>query len=271
MCLGLLYLLTLEIGFFTFGVSAAPVSQETKADSSTETWVGTVEKRSARKVIAPYKPIYIAYGNPATKIQFSFRSQLSEAVPLNFAYTQIIFWELGKESKPFLDATYNPEFFYRFKPPGQNWGAIDFGIWEHNSNGKGGFDSRSYDQTYVRGVLMKEWEKWALVLSAKLRFFYSIDETNRDIRDYIGPLEVDIRLARLTDYFLEEAEVILTLSPGGKFSTEWSQGGYQIAANYHIRGLKVNPAFYIQYYNGYSETLINYNQRVSQFRLGLMF
>src|SRR5690606_36652848 len=161
--------LFLFLAFFSFGLFA---KNEEKID--------TLYKEAAR-ALAPYKPIYFAYGNPSTKIQLSFRTELSNSFPLNFAYTQLVFWELGKDSKPFLDATYNPEFFYRWKINGDRWNTIDFGLWEHNSNGKGGLASRSYDQSYIRSIYATTWRNWILMLSPKIRFIYNTDDTNSNI------------------------------------------------------------------------------------------
>ncbi|MEN0059461.1 MAG: phospholipase A [Bdellovibrio sp.] len=229
-----------------------------------------LQERFANTVRA-YKPVYIAYGHPDTKLQFSFRSELSDVAPVNFAYSQIIFWQLGEDSKPFRDATYTPEFFYRWSPSGDRWSAVDFGIWEHNSNGKAGADSRSYDQSYVRGIYSIHTRNFLASFALKLRLLYNYDEENGDIQDYIGPFDLDIRLIGLFDFLLDQSEVIFNLRPGGKFGTETDKGGYQISAKCHIRGLKINPAFYIQYYQGYAETLINYQQRVSEFRVGFVF
>lgn len=225
----------------------------------------------ASKTIESYKPVYFAYGEPSSKIQFSFRSQIWQNLPINFGYTQIIFWELREKSKPFEDATYNPELFYRWNPTGEKWKALDFGLWEHNSNGEDGDKSRSYDQMYVRGVFAKEWKRWILFFSPKLRYIYNLDKTNRDIQDYIGPVDMDFRFVHLIDRYLEQVELILTLRPGGKFADEFKQGGYQIATTFKIRDLKLNPMFYVQYYHGYAETLINYNESVNEVRFGFMF
>jgi phospholipase A1 len=227
-----------------------------------------LRKRSQQTLLG-YRPIYFAYGQPA-KIQFSFRSELSEAVPLNFAYTQIIFWELDRESKPFLDATYSPEIFYRLRPRGSKW--MDLGLWAHNSNGKAGAESRSYDQSYIRGVYTREWPKVAAAFSVKLKLLYNDEDTNSDIQEYVGPFDFGVQLFRMLDgFFFDQAEVILEAQPGGKFSTDFEKGGYQISMNFHLDGVKMNPAFYLQYYHGYAETLINYDAKVNIFRAGITF
>ncbi len=228
-------------------------------------------RTQAERMVHSYKPVYLAYGNPLTKIQFSFMSQLSNAVPLNFAYTQIIFWKLLEDSKPFGDATYNPELFYRWQTKATKWNAIDFGVWEHNSNGKSDSASRSYDQSYIRAVYGQETGNWVFLVSPKLRIIYNLDDTNQDIRKYLSPFELDLRSIYLMENVLEQSEFIVSLRPGGEYADHWQRGGYQLAANFRIVGWGINPAFYIQYYHGYAETLINYNEKVDQVRVGLMF
>ncbi|MNY83123.1 Phospholipase A1 [compost metagenome] len=63
----------------------------------------------------------------------------------------------------------------------------------------------------------------------------------------------------------------MNLKPGGKYGLDWDQGGYKLSFNFHLGGLKVVPAFYVEYYHGYAETLINYNEKVDEVRAGLMF
>lgn len=229
-------------------------------------------RKRARQTLLAYRPIYFAYGEPSSKIQFSFRSELSQKFPINFAYTQVIFWELQKESKPFLDATYSPEIFYRFPRAVDPWVSVDLGLWAHNSNGKAGADSRSYDYSYVRGVYAKEWTRLSAAFFAKLKVIYGNEETTEEILNYVGPLDFGVEVFGLLEgLFIDQAEIRLEVQPGGKFSTEFHKGGYQISANFRIKGIDLNPAFYIQYYHGYAETLINYDQKVDVVRAGITF
>lgn len=218
-----------------------------------------------------YRPMYFAYGEPLTKVQMSFRVPLFEEVPLNFAYTQIMFWEFTKNSKPFLDSTYNPEFFYRVAVKDGPLQHIDLGLWEHNSNGKGGEDSRSYNNTYLRANLTYDTPAWLWQFVMKIQYLYNKDDTNRDIGDYVSPLEFQLKFLQRFDSWFDHLEIIFNFNPGGKYGTEWNKGGYQLSFDFHLGGLKVVPAFYLQYYHGYAETLLNYNEKVDEFRGGLMF
>lgn len=223
------------------------------------------------RLLQHYKPVYFAYGNPLTKAQFSFKSQVYSEVPVYIAYSQIIFWELSKDSKPFLDGTYNPEIFYSQKIGDGYLRSVDIGIWEHNSNGKAGLDSRSYDQSSARFNFLFEGKKWITEFAAKVKYIYNNDETNRDIYDYISPFQFQLKVLNLFDNFLDRTEFLFDFIPGGKFGTVIDNSGYQFGLQFHIGGVKVVPAFYLQYYTGYSETLINYDQRVNEFRAGISF
>jgi outer membrane phospholipase A len=59
--------------------------------------------------------------------------------------------------------------------------------------------------------------------------------------------------------------------PGGNHSQYWNKGGYELSTSFRFGGLSIIPAFYMQYFNGYAESLINYDQKVSEFRAGLIF
>src|SRR5690606_23034154 len=95
--------------------------------------------------------------------------------------------------------------------------------------------------------------------------------TNSSIRDYVGAFEFDFRFLRTIDAFLGQAELILTVRPGGEFGTDFTKGGYQVAMNFKVDKVDLTPSFYIQYYHGYAESLINFEERVNIFRARIMF
>ncbi len=218
-----------------------------------------------------YRPMYFAHGEPTTKVQISFRSPIIENLPLYFAYTQIIFWELGRDSRPFLDGTYNPELFYRLNFVGTDLTSVDLGLWEHRSNGKDGELSRSIDGGYLRLNMAFKGLRWTTKLFAQLGADYNKDETNRDFDDFVGPLRTGISFLQEFDDWLDKAEISVHLQPGGKYAHDWSKGGYEISTSFHIGGVNIVPSFYLQYYEGYGESLLNYNEKVSKFRAGIMF
>lgn len=225
-----------------------------------------------QSILERHEPFYFAYGRPLSKLQLSFKSPIVRGVPLYFGYTQFMFWALEEKSKPFRDFTYNPELFYRFYL--SQFGllkSIDLGIFGHNSNGKSGNDSRSLDKHYARFNMEHEGSRWITRFGTQISYIYGLDETNRDIQRYIGPLSLNLSFIQLFDSWVDKSEVSLSISPGGKFATRWDRGGYQLAWSFRFGKFDLVPAFYLQYYYGFAETLLNYDQRVSEFRGGIIF
>src|SRR5271156_48142 len=93
-----------------------------------------------------YKPIYFLMGNPYTKIELSFKTQIVSNVPIYFGYTQLMLWDLFIPSPYFYDLNYNPLVWYRFNINESSQQLVDFIPFEHESNGKGGTLERSWNR-----------------------------------------------------------------------------------------------------------------------------
>jgi len=223
-------------------------------------------------ILQRHRPFYFAYGHDTSKLQLSFRSPLVRTWPLYFGYTQLMFWALQADSKPFNDLTFNPELFYQLKTPSSGMlKSIDFGIFSHNSNGKAGPASRSYNNSYVRVNFEKELKHWIARFSVQVQDLYNFDPGNEDIQDHIGPLTLNLSFIQLFDGWIDKSEFSLQAFPGGKFANHWDYGGYQASLSFRLGGVNIVPAFYLQYYKGFAETLLNYSQRVDVFRAGIIF
>lgn len=127
------------------------------------------------------QPNYLLLGKPETKIQFSFKAKVMPNVPIFLAYSQRIFWDLFEESSPFIDINYHPSTFYRIKLGPSQQSTLDLIAYEHESNGKGDSDSRSWDRAGVR-VLFGRW-----MVRGWVPFNY--DPKNRDLAEYRGIYE----------------------------------------------------------------------------------
>lgn len=217
-------------------------------------------------------PFYFAYGHSEVKIQVSFKMPVVKTWPLYLGYTQQMFYVFGNHEKGFRDLTYNPELFYRLPLDRQGTvKSLDIGIFSHDSNGKPLPDHRSYNMSYVRLNLEGQSEKWLTRASVQLQALYSFQTTNMDIQNYIGPLAFNLSFIQLFAAWLDKSEVNLLGCPGGKFAEDWGRGGYQLSWSFRLGGIHLVPAFYIQYYYGYAETLLNYNRKVNDLRIGLIF
>lgn len=220
-----------------------------------------------------HQPLYFAYGDPTSKVQMSFKYKIVTDMPLYFAYTQIMFWDLREDSKPFKDSTYNPEFIYTYEMKEKIFlDNIDFGIWEHNSNGKSGIASRSFERAFVRFNFAREHKELLVKFSTKFGYIYGLDPTNEDIRNYISPLELRFSIIGVfKNWTMDRSSFDVRFFPGGDHAQHWGSGGYELSTSFRFGGLSIVPAFYMQYFRGYAESLINYNQKVSEFRAGFIF
>ncbi len=266
------------LAYFYFSAAAVAVESKTNpAPTAASSAVGPSSSAQVDKedtsILQRHHPFYFVYGEPLSKLQLSFKSPILRDRNFYFAYTQEMFWALNEDSKPFRDLTYNPEMFYRWQQ--KRWvylKSLDIGLIGHTSNGRQGADSRSLDMKYLRFNAEREGHRWLTRMTAQLSYLHGFDPTNRNIQQYIGPLSFTLAYTQLFDGWLfDKSEVALTAAPGGKFADRWDQGGYQASWSFRIGGINLVPAFYLQYYYGYAETLLNYDKHVREFRGGIVF
>jgi phospholipase A1 len=222
------------------------------------------------------EPMYFLLGGEGdARFQLSFNYRLFspegaivKLVPflkgMYFGYTQNSFWELGEDSKPFRDTSYRPSLFWQGKLEGRDWMPQTWKAgYEHESNGREDEDSRSIDTLFFEPKWQKSFAD-GNVLSFNPRIRVYLDkEENPDIQRYRGFVNWAAQYGR---------------DDGWKFSANYLQGtaGYataQIDASYPL-GTEVfsniGSFIHFQYFSGYGETLLNYNDRKSdQFRIGI--
>jgi len=195
------------------------------------------------------------------KFQLSLKQKLFGS---NFyaAYTQKSFWRLldDKDSRPFRETNYNPEFFYRLLPennPLGNWGS-DFG-YEHESNGSSEPKSRSWDRLYIRPYY--EYQKFSTELKIWYRFREDVSEDdNPGIEDYYGYGELKIAY---------EFENNRMLSGIGRWNPNTGRSGLQFDYSFPLPGKDV--FLFAQLWTGYGESLVDYNNCITSFGFGVMF
>lgn len=183
---------------------------------------------------------------------------------LYFGYTQNSFWDLGEDSKPFRDTSYRPSLYWQGKLEGPKWLPQTWKSgYEHESNGKEGEDSRSIDTLFLEPRWQHEFADGS-VLSFNPRIRAYLDkEDNPDIQRYRGFVNWGGQYG---------------WNDGWKLSLNYLQGtaGYataQFDASYPL-GTEVfsniGSFIHFQYFTGYGETLLNYDERKSdQFRIGI--
>jgi outer membrane phospholipase A len=232
--------------------------------------------------LSVYKPMYFLLGiDPGleqSKFQFSFQYRLfnpdgflAQQAPwiggFHLGYTQRAIWDLKDESIPFEDTSYMPELFYLVPKIDLQMDRVSaFGIQggvQHESNGEGGDDSRSTNYLYVKPIMgIHLAGPYHLKVAPKVfTIFANEDETNPDLVDYIGYVDLELGV----------------FNPGGlalNSHLRWARRGatVQLDLSYPMtRLLSRNLNLYLQaqYFSGYAETLIRYNERSNAFRLGV--
>jgi phospholipase A1 len=204
--------------------------------------------------------------------------QLSLKVPLNtgdllvegdglyMGFTLQAWWQIYASgiSKPFRETNYQPELFYLAPTSWQPFGgntAIMLGI-EHQSNGRGQNLSRSWNRVYANFI----FEKNNFALSLRPWYRLSEDEKdfefdpngddNPDIDDYMG----DFELGMVYKYNSIEFAFL------GRQNFSTSRGAAELSFTFPLFG-KLRG--YATAFNGYGESLIDYNFNQTRYGVGI--
>ncbi len=200
------------------------------------------------------------------QFQFSFMIPLiKEDYELLFGYTQRAFWQIydHEDTRPFREIAHNPELFVRYKNI-QNIDRIDAG-YEHESNGEPIENSLSWNRLYLKGYWEKEKLSWDLKFWYWLKRPPKKDETDPNgdetpgIEDYLGYWE--LHGAYLFDSF--RAEMIFR----NNLNTKKNRGALKL----ELFGPFHKYNWYVQYWNGYGESLMDYRANVNRIGAGLLF
>ncbi len=210
---------------------------------------------------------YIAIGKPDTKVQFSFKFKFFKHTNVYLGYTQIMFWDLfRKESNPFTEINFSPEFYYRLSTE-NFFKDIDFGI-AHLSNGKNGAESRSMDSVFLRAMTFTKFKFGIPRLQILLRYIDNEDPTNKDIKDYYGPVVIKAYFDKLGQKIFNTEELYFEFYNGGRYADDFSRSSVRVSARFKLFTSIYAPKIFFQYFNGFGENLANYNVREETYRAG---
>jgi phospholipase A1 len=177
------------------------------------------------------------------------------------AYTQLSFWQIYSYSSPFRDTNYEPELLLSFDTDFNVLGLTNrlfiFGV-NHQSNGMGPDFSRSWNRIYMefiaeRGRFLTGLKTWYRIPEDR-----DVDD-NPDIEKYLGYGQI------FGAYTFKKNIFSFLLRNNLRFDK--NKGGVEAGWSYPIvNKLKV----YVQYYNGYGESLADYNIPGNRIGLGVM-
>jgi phospholipase A1 len=236
-------------------------------------------------VLTPHKPNYVlpvtynetpnnAPFDPVTDGEldnYEIKFQISVKFPivddpfgkqgsLQFAYTNLSFWQAYNRdsSSPFRETVHEPELFLVLE---NNWEFSGFknrlivlGI-NHQSNGQSDTSSRSWNRIYADFIF--ERGKYYLSFKPWIRVGELDEDDNPDIETYMGHGEFRAMYAGSK----HKLSVMLRNnfhSPNyGAIEIDWSFP------------MSRRAKWFVQYFNGYGESLIDYNAPVNRLGIGI--
>ncbi len=188
------------------------------------------------------------------------------------AYTGLSFWQAynSKFSSPFRETNHEPEIFLLIPQNRQIFGwthrAIVLGA-NHQSNGRTGTLSRSWNRLYAnfifdrdnKVVSLKPW--YRIPEHEKTDPSDSSGDDNPDILDYMGYGEFAM--------FLKYPHSTFGLLLRNNFKED-NKGAVELSWSFPLaRRFGSTLKGYIKYFNGYGESLIDYDARVNRLGIGV--
>lgn len=261
-------------------------------------------RHEANKLGLDFQPHKLNYfitngfpGDPAAQVKFQISakyggigtSEFRKYVPLYLSYTQKSFWDIGKPSAPFEENNYNPEVFldYRVKGSGIFLDHVVLGG-EHESNGRDGAESRSWNRLYLlfsfaidtqkaleqKGILSAD--KYTAYLKVWDAFDYQDQDdflksigSNDKFLDYAGRGEVGFSIRDLPLIskipFLKNNQLDFKT----RIFRDWDKGSLEVG--YHQNIPTTNFFLYVQYWDGYGESLQRFSEHDTKWKTGLSF
>lgn len=208
------------------------------------------------------------------KFQLSFKMPLlrktvarfvGERVGFYLGYTQQCYWQLWtpQDSSPFRETDYEPEFFVEYLPAslpafGRSLRVLRLGV-AHQSNGQSDPLSRSWNRVQGEALFGTGPFVWGLRGWSRLDWFEEKDD-NPGIEDYVGRVEISGRYV-----FSERGSAAIFLRNNLR---RHNRGSAQVDLSYAPK-LFSSFALYVQYFVGYGESLLDYNQLSDRVSVGV--
>jgi outer membrane phospholipase A len=227
--------------------------------------------------LQPYKQSYFIAGDDKDQIKLQLSMQFNVFYPdstgLFFGYTQMSNWIVYDNRDTFY-TMYQPEFFYKFESNNNIFNNFTIPFVDyiqispiyHCSTGVEGPDQRSIN-TYYGQIQLSHGEVHNIGLNVKVFNYYTISNRNYDINLYKRNYEASafFKIRSKTVEYLDKEEI--RISWGGN---PFGNGYYILEAQVRIISTYVQPKFFVQWFSGYGEFMVNYKKRDNAVRLGLI-
>lgn len=187
---------------------------------------------------------------------------LKNNLDLYIAYSTLSYWQAYNKdvSSFFRDTNHEPESWLQWNADWDYHGVkakfMRFGIW-HQSNGRAEPISRSWNRLYANIILEKGC--WAFSLKPWYRLPEDKeDDNNPDIEKFLGHGEIHVVYKKKENTFSLMFRNNTRISDNkGAVEVGWSFPLY-----HKLKG-------YVQYFNGYGQTILDYNHSSNTIGLGI--
>lgn len=257
-----------KTGTFQFRFHAPIYLLPVKYSSAVNRAPSSPSRGSVGDALSPFGVNELEWDAVEAKFQLSFKVKAFENMvgdngDLWFGYTQQAYWQVYTKdlSSPFRETNYAPELINTWRTDlsflGMRMSMLNLGL-IHQSNGKSGVVSRSWNRIYAQAGLERGG------FSMLVRPWYRMSEDpekddNPDIENYVG--RGDLILAYKTGQHVFSAVGRHSLRGGDE-----NHGSLQFDWAMPITG-KLKG--HLQVFTGYGESLIDYNHRQTTFGLGI--
>ncbi|MGD1017749.1 MAG: phospholipase A [Verrucomicrobiia bacterium] len=262
---------TTEVPFATQRPSASPVTNATPAYQLGE-YFGTH--------LSFYEPIYFIGGShPSVEFQVSlkykvldFKDNWNPLTHFYFAYTQTAFWSAFVRDPSFYDTSYKPSGFFYYPDILRNqFCQLDLQSGgEHESNGRGGTEERSINTVYLQPTVTVDLpDNFQFTLQPRAWVYFVVGDNNLNMADYRGYADLRTAVTWNDPNSGEKIQFATRLRLGD----EANHAGLQCDLRFNLANApllrKFNPAIQLQYFTGYGQTLLQYNQPSNGYRAGI--
>lgn len=202
--------------------------------------------------------------NSDAKFQVSIRHRLTNSkLPfktyLFLTYTQKAIWDVFKNSFPFRDLNYNPTIGFGKALMSKNrfLGSVLFQF-EHESNGKDGEDSRSWNKISLTSNIFFD-RNWSMSAKAWIPIY---DGGNRDMAKYAGWCDIG------GAYKSSDTKYCFSMVINKRAVNNCSAN---LILNFAVRLFSdENEYLFAEFYNGYGECLLDYKDYRQRLRVGFV-
>ena len=225
-----------------------------------------------------YHDNFFLFGDEANQTKFQVSAKYNLLWPFDsgiyVAYSQLTHWYVYGD-RDTMHSAYQPEVLYRFTSgdnPFNNFKIpfvdyIQAAPEYHCSTGVEGVDHRAVNEYYGQ-IQMSVGEIYNFGFNARMFGYYTICDKNKDINEYQKNYQADIffKLQSGNVLGLDKEELHCTFS-----GDPLNKGFIEVKFIVRLFTTYIQPHLFLDYYRGYLQDMVTYNQKDNVIRIGIDF